>query len=473
MIGIGMTRDTAERLVKELEKLESKVKIVQISANSGNLHFLQDYVSKHKNGEDPAKDNFNEYLQARWEEVVQQSESQRQRWETIFQRELQQNKSQLEKLQEEVVQGTSPQIEAQIAQLGLGQEFVENYKSEQIKKSQVKIQNLQARIEESQKRLEQIKSGQDVELEGGQVLQKLGELGQDNVVIAEIRGQIGLDTEHGWGSEDRENIDVAGADLSGSRLVDNDIFGSLKDVTLRDCFFEKVTFQGCDLSGVDFRGTKLKNCTFNRYEKDRYEHDTRLDSLHLDCHDAKVITSLGAEIESDPISKEDAKNRAKKANDKKCKAKVEAFEADKRNQQSRAIWLKSFIVTPKEFEAEIEAGKKEIQLKYQEQLAEEFARIDEEYRITPSRIQADPTYIPRDSKRAEAKKILLKCTQQDLEDYKQQGQSGKKISFSEFIAQKPENQKKIQEVNQSSKEQEVIPIADFSPLPGEDLILSD
>ncbi len=65
-----MTRDTAERLVKELEKLESKVKIVQISANSGNLHFLQDYVSKHKNGEDPAKGNFNEYLQARWEEVV-------------------------------------------------------------------------------------------------------------------------------------------------------------------------------------------------------------------------------------------------------------------------------------------------------------------------------------------------------------------------------------------------------------------
>ncbi len=68
---------------------------------------------------------------------------------------------------------------------------------------------------------------------------------------------------------------------------------------------------------------------------------------------------------------------------------------------------------------------------------------------------------------------MLKCTQQDLEDYKQQGQSGKKISFSKFIAQKPENQKKIQEVNQSSKEQEVIPIADFSPLPGEDLILSD
>ena len=471
-----MTRDTAERLVKELEKLESKVKIVQISANSGNLHFLQDYVSKHKNGEDPAKGNFNEYLQARWEEVVQQNESQRQRWETIFQRELQQNKSQLEKLQEEVVQGTSPQIEAQIAQLGLGQEFVENYKSEQIKKSQVKIQNLQARIEESQKRLEQIKSGQDIELEGGQVLQKLGKLGQDNVVIAEIRGQIGLDTEHGWGSEDRENIDVAGADLSGSRLVDNDIFGSLKDVTLRDCFFEKVTFQGCDLSGVDFRGTKLKNCTFNRYEKDRYEHDTRLDSLHLDCHDAKVITSLGAEIESDPISKEDAKDRAKKANAKECEAEVKVFEANERKQQGYLQWGTSFVRTTsgqKEFEEKIKKGKEEIQLKYQEQLAEEFARIDEEYRITPSRIQADPTYIPRDKGRAEAKKILLKCTQQDLEDYKQQGQSGKKISFSEFIAQKPENQKKIQEVNQSSKEQEVIPIADFSPLPGEDLILSD
>ncbi len=161
------------------------------------------------------------------------------------------------------------------------------------------------------------------------------------------------------------------------------------------------------MSGVDFRGTKLKNCTFNRYEKDRYEHDTRLDSLHLDCHDAKVITSLGAEIESDPINKEDAKNRAKKANDKKCKAEVKAFEANERKQQGYLQWGTSFVRTTsgqKEFEEKIKKGKERIQLKYQGQLAEEFARIDEEYRITPPRIQTDPIYIPRDRKELKLKK---------------------------------------------------------------------
>ncbi|MFQ3307546.1 MAG: hypothetical protein ACI8ZF_000799 [Candidatus Midichloriaceae bacterium] len=362
-----MTKD-AEHLVEELEKLESSVRIVEISAENGKLQLLEHYVEEHnkiKRGEQGDKDavgNFNEYLQ--------------------------------KKLQQD-----DPSY-------------------------------------------------------------------ANSVVIAEITGQIGINKKYDY-QFDMSNIEIDGADLSGCRLVNLYVFESFKDVILRDCFFENVEFNACDLSGVDLRGVKLKNCHFIGYGKET----NKLNDLHMDFHSPEDIQKLGIFELDDNIHRMRPANEdgAHKEVEKDRKAELATFVADKKKEQGYKSWGLSFAYTTEaqqKFNSEMELGKKEIEDKYKQILQEKLKNIATKYKIKLSKerrgTKSDQTYIPRDNKRANAKKILMQVDVNDLIDYKAAYNAENPISFNEYILGIREYKEQWEEFQKQYPGEDLIIVADLS-----------
>ena len=371
-----------KHLVDELEKLESQIKVVRISSNDENLHYLEDYVKEHnkiqkgEEGDRAAEGNFNEYLQ-----------------------------------------------------------------------------------------------------------QKLGkDYPPDSIIVAEISGDIGVDPHYLGIDEEYDEkydkdikINLDGADLSGSRLADVYVHKSLKNVNLRDCFFENVSFFGCDLSGVDFRGTKLKNCDFHRYgkldgtkdvsgtdDKNRY-----LQSLKIDFCDVSTSQMLNLfRIEEHPDGRFSKENKIRRDTQYELDEAIAKFKKEKYATQGYGAYGLSFIYTTESQEKlnrEVEEGIREIEEKFKGLKELRLYEEANKYLINLPTAEHDSTYIPRSKEKAEAKKVLLKATQEDLENYIafKKAHPEQQLSFNEFIAQKEENKEILANAEKENPGVKIIPVADF------------
>jgi uncharacterized protein YjbI with pentapeptide repeats len=367
-----MGKNTAESLVAELEKLQSKVQIYRVSAEDENLHMLETYVAEHNKitkkevgADQDAAGNFNEYLQ--------------------------------KKLKDDPIYA-------------------------------------------------------------------------GKIIVAEITGDIGLnpqyrdiDDEYDEAYDQDIKISLEGADLSGSRLVQVSIFKSLQNVTLRDCLFEDVFFNGCQLSNVDLRGTKLKNCEFQGYNMEDGIEGGDLQSIQFDLANAESAEMLGLfRIEEYTMERHREDERIKRDTNDECEEKIVRFKKQKAAEQGWSSWATSFAYTTEEqkkFNVEIEKVVEEIKKEFEAIQAKRLRVNANQYIIPLPAAQYDPTYIPGDAIKARVKKISLKATAQDLEEYSRIRPSKK--SFNDFVASKPENQKTINQAKQANPEKQIIPVADF------------
>lgn len=290
------------------------------------------------------------------------------------------------------------------------------------------------------------------------------------LVIAEITGDIGVNPHHRGIDEEYDaelkrdiGISLEGADLSGSRLVEVNVFKSLKNVNLRDCFFEDVFFDGCSLSGVDLRGTKLKNCEFEGYGMEDGLEGGHLESLHLDIADPlSAQTSDLFRIEEYPEERTQEETKIRREVENERDEAISQFKKKKTAEQGWGAWATSFVSTTEEqkkFNEELSRGTKEIEKKFEAYLATRLRINANKYIIPLPTAQCDPTYIPRDIERAAAKKILLEATAQELKEYSQIRPSQE--SFNEFIAKKPQNQEILAKAKAANPGIDIIPTADF------------
>ena len=308
----------------------------------------------------------------------------------------------------------------------------------------------------------------------------------NKVVVAEITGDIGmspqyLGIEEGYDEQYKEDIKLnfEGADLSGSRLTDIAFHKSLKGVNLRDCFFENVFFDGCNLSEVDFRGTKLKNCEFLGYGKldgtkyipsegvSEKDQERFLESLKLDFANASAPQMFNLfRIEEYPEGRFQEEKKIKRDTQYELDAAIAKFKKEKYADQSYAAYGLSYLYTTgtqQKLNEEIEEGIRKLEEKYKG-IEEKRLYVEANKHLIPlDTVQYDPTYIPKDKERAEAKKVLLKATQEDLENYIafKKAHSEQQLSFNEFIAQKAENEEILANAQKKSPEVKIIPVADF------------
>ena len=306
----------------------------------------------------------------------------------------------------------------------------------------------------------------------------------NKVVVAEITGDIGvepqylgIEEEHDKKYEEDIKISLEGADLSGSRLADIAIFKSLKDVNLRDCIFDNVFFHGCDLSEVDFRGTKLKNCDFLRYDKldgtkyvqsesvSEEREDRFLESLKFDFCDISTPQMFNLfRVEEYPEGRFQEERNIERDTQYELDTAIAKFKKEKYATQGYGAYGVSFIYTTgaqQKLNAEIEEGIKKIKAEFEEIKESRLYEEANKHLIPLPTAQYDPTYIPKNKERAEAKKVSLKATQEDLENYIEfkKANPEQQLSFNEFIAQKEENQMILADAKGGDKT--VIPVADF------------
>ena len=288
-----------------------------------------------------------------------------------------------------------------------------------------------------------------------------------------------LGIEKDYDEQYKEDIKLSfeGADLSGSRLTNISFYKSLKGVNLRDCFFENVFFDGCDLSEVDFRGTKLKNCEFLGYGKldgtkyvpsegvSEKDQERFLESLKLDfCNASTPQMSNLFRIEEYPEGRFQEERKIKRDTQYELDAEIAKFKKEKYADQSYATYGLSYFYTTEaqqKLNEEIEEGIKKLEERYKEIEEKRLYAEADKYLIPLPTTQYDPTYIPKDKARAEAKKVTLKATQEDLENYIKRSENQKSLSFNEFIAQKAENEEILANAQKENVGVKIVPVADF------------
>jgi uncharacterized protein YjbI with pentapeptide repeats len=430
-----------KNLVTELEEINYKIKIVEVSALKGNLHILDKYVAKHKNvgtskNLDPyAAHSFNDYLQYYFTTTY---------------------KERVKALNEEA-KVYKKEYDAALS----ASKSADNTKD----------------INKFKQAAESAKASREKALESAKKEYAFyKENYAEKIIVAEISGEIGMPSTDIYGSNsesgyETENIVLDGADLSGSRLVDCRIHTSLENVILRDCFFEKVAFDRADLSSIDMRGTKLKNCSFIGYDT---SDDTRLQELHLDFHNVNNIDLELFDIPSynrtDEVIKElDILSNA-------YNTEVEEFKKNKYANQGYISWLMSPLYTTAEqerFLSEIKEGLEKIKQEYETQKVKLLKDIKQLNRIIPNKIKYDPTYIPKNKELAESVKIKLHATQQDLLKYQDINKNYRnKKSFNDFIADLPKNKELLYSAARENDSKSIIAVAYLNKEAIENLDLS-
>ncbi|MDA0939160.1 MAG: pentapeptide repeat-containing protein, partial [Proteobacteria bacterium] len=282
---------------------------------------------------------------------------------------------------------------------------------------------------------------------------------------------------------EQDPLKLSNVDLSGCVFSNVVFYKSLNGATLRDCVLnDNVIFSACDLSNADFRGSKL-NCEFRDYlladgELPDGSGERLLESVKLDYSDAQSMQMLKLfRIEAqdknplpsnertfedyDPIERSNRENEVIRRYKFECEDEINRFKREKLATQGYVNWARSFVVTTEEqkrLQAEIQEGTQEIQKKYAKLTESALFVIANEYIIELKTANYDPTYLPKNSEQANAIKVRLKATQQDLEEYISKG---KKSSFNEFLSTKPENEEILRQAEIMHPNKLVVPVGDF------------
>jgi uncharacterized protein YjbI with pentapeptide repeats len=287
---------------------------------------------------------------------------------------------------------------------------------------------------------------------------------------------------------EQDPLKLSNVDLSGSVFSNVRFYKSLNGAIFRDCVFnENVIFSACDLSNVDFRGSKL-NCDFRGYlladgELPDGEGERLLESIKLDYSDAQSMQMLKLfRIEADdknplpankrtfddyePEIRHGVERAARRRLESECEAEVNRFKREKLADWGYADWAKSFVgptETQKRIQAEIQEGTLEIQNRYAKLIESALFVIANEYIIELQTASYDPTYLPKNFEQANAVKIRLNATKQDLKDYIEfiNSNSGEKPSFNQFLSDKTENQEILRQAQADNPAKLIIPVADF------------
>jgi len=287
---------------------------------------------------------------------------------------------------------------------------------------------------------------------------------------------------------EHDPLKLSHVDLSGSVFSNVRFYKSLNGAILRDCVLgENVIFSGCDLSNIDFRGSKL-NCDFRDYlladgKLPDGDGERLLENIKLDYADAQSMQMLKLfRIESQDKNPLPANQRTfedyepeirfKRENDirrryeSECEDEIARFKKEKWGTLGYVAWARSFVGTTEEqkkLNAEIQEGTLEIQKKYDKLIESALFVIANEYIIELQTASYDPTYLPKNSEQANAIKVRLNATQQDLSDYIEfvNSNSGKKQSFNEFLSLKPENEEILEQAKATNPTKLIIPVGDF------------
>lgn len=286
---------------------------------------------------------------------------------------------------------------------------------------------------------------------------------------------------------EQDPLKLSNVDLSGSVFSNVRFYKSLNGAIFRDCVLnENVIFSACDLSNIDFRGSKL-NCEFRDYlladgKLPDGDGERLLESVKLDYSDAKSMQMLKLfRIESqdknplpanqrtfedyEPEIRFKRENDARRRYESECEDEIASFKKEKWGEIGYIAWARSFVGTTEaqeKFNSEIQEGVQKIRKKYDQRIESALFVIANEYIIELQTANYDPTYLPKNTEQANAVKIKLNATQQDLEDYIESNLQGKKkVSFNEFLSSKPENQEILKQAAVDHPTKLIIPVGDF------------
>ena len=286
---------------------------------------------------------------------------------------------------------------------------------------------------------------------------------------------------------EQDPLKLSDSNLSGAIFSNVRFYKSLNGAIFRDCALnENVIFSACDLSNIDFRGSKL-NCEFRDYlladgKLPDGDGERLLESVKLDYSDANSMQMLKLfRIESQDKNPLPANQRTfedyepeirfKRENDirrryeSECEDEIARFKKEKWSGAGYVAWARSFVGTSEaqeKFNSEMQEGVQKIREKYDQRIESALFVIANEYIIELQTANYDPTYLPKNTKQANAVKIRLNATQQDLEEFIQsQSQGGKKQSFNEFLSSKPENQKILEQTQAQNPTKLIVSVGDF------------
>ena len=290
---------------------------------------------------------------------------------------------------------------------------------------------------------------------------------KNKVVVAEITGSLGFDNEDEYSDS---NIHIDGGNFTGCRFK-NVKFHEIRDVSLRDCVFEKVLIKGGQSSNVDLRGTRLDNLTFFDWSP-----NNSLKEIQLGFADPNAVQDKGVFALIDRNAEGLQIMHAEGPIERKESKEIKAYLEDQRKKRGWAEWFSNTGPNPKLWGTYLWNNEdlSTEQQEYISSITEKYDRQREEIRLQARRDNPirfsnpslDPTYIPNQSpKEANAIRVPLKATKEDLEEYLA---SARETSFNDFIADKHEH--KLNEISAESGERIVIPVADLS---GENLSRMD
>lgn len=250
-------------------------------------------------------------------------------------------------------------------------------------------------------------------------------------------------------------IDINGADFTGCRLVQVDFYGTVQNVSLRDCVFEELTFTRPKLESVDFRGTKLKKRSF----EDMYAGGEVKD-IALGFDNPTAVQRLDLFRVDDVSAKWDIYNEDKVLAELKV-GKEKALKSFY-SKMGWKSWAKSFAFELSETQQkELKAIEEPWNNKIKER--KRILRKQGKFAVKFQTPLLDPTYTPKQSvQRADAIKVLLQVTRRDLEEYLA---GDKALSLNDFIAKK--RQDEIDEIQIDNPARQVVPIATIRK--GEDI----
>jgi uncharacterized protein YjbI with pentapeptide repeats len=286
---------------------------------------------------------------------------------------------------------------------------------------------------------------------------------------------------------EQDPLKLNNTNLSGAIFSNVRFYKSLNGAIFRDCVFnENVIFYACDLSNIDFRGSKL-NCEFRDYlladgRLPDGDGERLLESVKLDYADAQSMQMLKLfRIESqdknplpanqrtfedyEPEIRFKRENDVRRRYESEYEDEIARFKKEKWGALGYVAWARSFVGTTEaqeKFNSEVQEGVQKIREKYDKMIEGALFFIANEYIIELQTASYDPTYLPKNTEQANAVKIRLNATQQDLEEFiKSQSKSRNKQSFNEFLSSKPENQEILEQAKATNPTSLIIPVGDF------------
>jgi len=262
---------------------------------------------------------------------------------------------------------------------------------------------------------------------------------QGKLVVAEVEGSfVVLGTS---AQEERDNpqhkrcINIDGADFTGTSFTSVEL-GSSNGVSFRDCHFDRVTMRVDEAEQIDFRGSSMGECVFLSQSEQLEMAGCQLPFADPDqAQDARALLAYCEPQFRDLVDGESFRKKEKGGQDK-AKAAIAGVPKQRKGwvEWGTLGWFGRGEFSLEDY-ATVQRGKvQEIKSAAEQSHVMRVGELQERCKVRFKETMCDPTYTPNQTpERANAERIHVTATREDLEEYKS---SQSKKSFNEFMAER-------------------------------------